>query len=1124
MARACRGVRAEPPPNSGVNAVDHKGAAVASNYEAICEENQQRYGTDIGRIGPMLLADRYDDRTHFIFELLQNAEDALGRRGTWNGLRRVTFNLSPGTLSLSHFGRPFDEADVRGVCGIAKSTKDKFSIGRFGIGFKSVYTFTDRPEIHSGEEDFAVENYVQPKRANRTERAEDETQIVLPLKPEDATAQGEITDGFKRLGPSALLFLRHIDEINWSVQGGASGTYLRSSPVELGINAQRITVIGQESGQPEVDQNWLVFHRDVFSVDHENVGRVEVAFSLAAIKDQPGRWTVQPVVASPLVVFFPTVVSTNLGFLVQGPYRTTPSRDNIPRADPLNQHLVKETASLLVDAMRWLRDESMLDTSALRCLPLDREKFSEGSMFAPLFDAVRTALIEEQLLPRFDRGYVAAPQAKLARTQDLRELLSPEQVAKLFDTELSAWLTGDITQDRAPEIRQYVMRELGVAEVTPVTLVPRLTGEFLEAQTDEWILRLYEFLSGQEAALRRRLDTIPMIRLSDGTQVVARQGGKPKAFLPSAIETGFPTMRRSVCATAEVRTFLISLGITEPDPVDDVVWNVLPKYRQAEVDVEDEQYALDVGRIRAAFSTDSKTQRDKLLAALRETTFLMVVDAGDGKGYVGKPGDVYLATDRLKQLFAGVPNVMIVDDAYDCLRGESMRELLEACGALRYPRPVEAPNALSYDERRELRRQAGHEETSYQKDRIEDWTLQGFDELIAVLPTLPPEERALRARLVWESLGDLEERRGRGIFEGTYTWSHYGNYKKDFPAAFVRRLNAATWVPDANGALQPPSLVVFEALGWKSNPFLLTKIAFKPPIIDQLAREAGIDPAALDLLRKYGITSVADLASRLGITETPPEPDSEPVTEQEPDQQPGEDDVYGGAKDLYGDDMPDIPPGSHDPDGDDAGGRGGAGGGAGGGKTGPGTGGSPKGGGGGERGSPGGDGRTGEGGGKGGAGPGKRTPGQCGGRPFISYVGTHPHEEEPDPDGLDQATRMAIESQAVDKIIELEPSLRRTPDGNPGYDLFEADAAGRPVRWVEVKSMTGSLADRPVGLSRTQFDCARERGAAYWLYIVERATDAEQARILRIQDPVAHARTFTFDRGWAEIARRDPLA
>jgi len=181
---------------------------VASNYEAISEENRQRYGTDIGRIGPMLLADRYDDRTHFIFELLQNAEDALGRRTDPNGPREVRFELTSTRLSLSHFGRPFDEADVRGVCGIAESTKDKFSIGRFGIGFKSVYTFTDRPEIHSGDEDFSIKNYVQPQRADRTARKAGETQIVLPLKADDDTAQQEITAGFRHLGPGALLFLR----------------------------------------------------------------------------------------------------------------------------------------------------------------------------------------------------------------------------------------------------------------------------------------------------------------------------------------------------------------------------------------------------------------------------------------------------------------------------------------------------------------------------------------------------------------------------------------------------------------------------------------------------------------------------------------------------------------------------------------------------------------------------------------------------------------------------------------------------------------------------------------------------------------------------------------------------
>src|SRR5207248_1342333 len=162
---------------------------MASNYNAIRADNERRYGTDIGRIGPMLLADRYDDRTHFIFELLQNAEDALARRPGSGGQRSVRFHLTHDKLSISHFGKPFDEADVRGICGIAESTKGLTAIGRFGIGFKSVYAFTERPEVHSGTEDFAIESFVWPAAAPRVARDPDETIIVIPLKA-DGVADG----------------------------------------------------------------------------------------------------------------------------------------------------------------------------------------------------------------------------------------------------------------------------------------------------------------------------------------------------------------------------------------------------------------------------------------------------------------------------------------------------------------------------------------------------------------------------------------------------------------------------------------------------------------------------------------------------------------------------------------------------------------------------------------------------------------------------------------------------------------------------------------------------------------------------------------------------------------------
>lgn len=74
---------------------------------------------------------------------------------------------------------------------------------------------------------------------------------------------------------------------------------------------------------------------------------------------------------------------------------------------------------------------------------------------------------------------------------------------------------------------------------------------------------------------------------------------------------------------------------------------------------------------------------------------------------------------------------------------------------------------------------------------------------------------------------------------------------------------------------------------------------------------------------------------------------------------------------------------------------------------------------------------------------------------------------------------MEIEDRAIKRIVDSEPNLKRTAANNKGFDLYEADEDGNTVRWVEVKSMTGSLNDRPVGMSRAQFDLALEKREAF---------------------------------------------
>ena len=193
--------------------------------------------------------------------------------------------------------------------------------------------------------------------------------------------------------------------------------------------------------------------------------------------------------------------------------------------------------------------------------------------------------MSEPLLPSSVNSYVPAANARLARTQDLRNLFSAAQVAKLFghDSGLN-WLSETITQDRTPELRQYLMRELEVAEITPETILSKLNKSFFEEQSDDWIIRLYAFLT-ELPGLSYRFAFLPLIRLEDGTHVSDAIIGQQSAFLPSDKETGFPTVRRAICADEVALEFLKTLGLTTPDPVDDIVRNVLPKYRAKKANV-----------------------------------------------------------------------------------------------------------------------------------------------------------------------------------------------------------------------------------------------------------------------------------------------------------------------------------------------------------------------------------------------------------------------------------------------------------------------------------------------------------------------------------------------------------
>ena len=430
----------------------------------------------------------------------------------------------------------------------------------------------------------------------------------------------------------------------------------------------------------------------------------------------------------------------------------------------------------------------------------------------------------------------------------------------------------------------------------------------------------------------------------------------------------------------------------EPDLVDDVIEHVLPRYQKEQIDICDADYEASIERILSTFDTDSTRQRNRLIGALKETPFVRAIDASDSSKRYAKPGDIYLATERLKNLLQGVQGVLFVDDSFVCLRGGDIRELLERCGAFSYFRPI-SDDTLSDEKRCELRKQTAEPQTSGINDDVTDWTLAGLYELLEILSTLDGNRQKEVAGLLWIELAHLEERRGKGLFSGKYTWSYYGNYKVEFPAAFVRCLQETAWVPDADEKLHRPEFVLFDSLGWNEHPFLESKIHFKQRDLEMLAQKTGMNLDMLELIKEKSVKE-ADLRAFL---------------EQRDKKGDSKSTVSGENEDSTGheqstDDSAVSGPGGNTLGREDTTGRQGHGG-------------------------------SGD--------QNNSSTISTGKHEFISYMGVRSEESEPDPDNLEYESRMNLEAKAIERIQAHEPDWQRTEQNNPGYDLYKVDSGGR---------------------------------------------------------------------------------
>lgn len=376
-----------------------------------------------------IVEDLYPDRVHFIYELLQNAEDT--------GATKAQFTLSETSLVFEHNGRPFDAKDIKAITNIGDGTKanDDDKIGRFGVGFKSVFAYSESPHIWSPSFSFKITDMVLPIELESKAAPGSKTRFEFPFnnpKKIASIAYKEVNAGLKELAETTLLFLSHLESIGWKNSTAESGEILRFKHSE-----NHFEVLNQTSGKTTASAHFLKFDQLVMGLEKKH--RIAVAYVLEFLprvhefdpnKALAKQLKIIPAKLGSVAVFFPAVKETSgLRFHLHAPFVPELSRASIKETD-VNLPLFQQLSTLAAASLHQVRDLGLLTPDFLSVLPNPQDSIPER--YKDIRKAIVKEMNEQRLTPTYAKTHAPAKYLHQAKAS-LKELLSNDDIAFLVD-------------------------------------------------------------------------------------------------------------------------------------------------------------------------------------------------------------------------------------------------------------------------------------------------------------------------------------------------------------------------------------------------------------------------------------------------------------------------------------------------------------------------------------------------------------------------------------------------------------------------------------------------------------------------------------------------------------------
>lgn len=677
------------------------------------------------------VVEKYSDQAHFIYELLQNADDALATT--------ARFILEKDKLIFAHNGKrhfsvtnPTNEdedsetktlGDINSITSIANSNKKGTSIGKFGVGFKAVFQYTSTPHIYDPDFQFRIERFIVPIALEEDfpGRRKDETLFVFPFDHHERDAKEAYTDISEKLKNLSypLLFLSNLKSIEFEF-GEILGLYNKNIKETRTIDNTKVEyiVLTQNDGDDLYDEYLWLFSRSYDRGESYKEEERYLTYSTGFFTDEKGNLIP---VDKPAFCYFPTKEVTNLNFIIHAPFLLTDSREGIRAGIQHNDNMIEVLAALSADAMEYLRDIGternlkLINDDIVTIIPVDSDEFSDPSdkstvSFFPFYEDIKNKFKESELLPT-QNGYVKSKNAYWASVTPLPQLFDNTQLGEIVENPDACWVFTSLARDEVlrnqKELFSYIDDIVRTNINEDIILMGRsrnfyvrsgerqnlesikgISSEFIEHQPIKWLHNFYKWIS----ETKHRTDIItdkPIFLDQNGKAVAAYDYDKQHIlFLPVANISGYTVINQELLKNKETKDFIVKLGIKEPSLRDQIYNIILPQY-QKDGNIDADPHFLLFFKY---YCECSNEDIDEYVSLLKDYEFLTFKE--DGEVFRTKASELYMPSSELKKFFETKPTTKFVEfDKYKNLVGlqkiKQLESFLTELGVMTSPKIIE---------------------------------------------------------------------------------------------------------------------------------------------------------------------------------------------------------------------------------------------------------------------------------------------------------------------------------------------------------------------------------------------------------------------------------------------------